>query len=370
MKQNPAIGLAAILAGFFVMGFVDLVGPVTVRVQADLHLSATVAGFLPSAIFIWFALCAIPTSALMQAVGRQKTVAASLLVTALALTLPLLSYTRTGIFTSLALLGIGNAALQVSINPLATNLLAPRSLASFLSLGQLVKAAASFLGPIAIAYAATRGNWRAVFPIYVAVALSVCVWLNGISIPRETRDATASTFKGVFQLFSNRSLMPLFAGMLIAVGYDVCMNIFTSTRSEGLAHLPLTSLYFAAKTIGGLLGTFLLIRFNPWRIFQISASLALLASLLLPFTHGAALVLAVIVISIVYSNTFSILFARAQQLAPDRSNEISALLIMAVSGGAIFPALTGLASVFTAAAPVLILMLCSLALATLGACEK
>ena len=49
-----------ILFGFFVMGFVDVVGIATNYVKMDFGLSDTLANLLPMMVFLWFALFSVP----------------------------------------------------------------------------------------------------------------------------------------------------------------------------------------------------------------------------------------------------------------------------------------------------------------------
>ena len=51
-----------VLFGFFVMGFCDVVGISTSYVKQDFNLSETLAGFIPSMVFIWFLLLSIPAA--------------------------------------------------------------------------------------------------------------------------------------------------------------------------------------------------------------------------------------------------------------------------------------------------------------------
>ena len=57
MKNSKVI--FPILCGFFVMGFVDLVGISTNYVKSDFGLSDSVANLLPMMVFVWFALFSI-----------------------------------------------------------------------------------------------------------------------------------------------------------------------------------------------------------------------------------------------------------------------------------------------------------------------
>lgn len=107
-----------ILFGFFVMGFVDVVGIATNYVKKDFFLSDTLANLIPMLVFLWFALCSIPTGMIMNKLGRKNTVLLSMGVTAVAMLLPLIDYNFSLTLLTFALLGIGNTILQVSLNPM------------------------------------------------------------------------------------------------------------------------------------------------------------------------------------------------------------------------------------------------------------
>lgn len=147
-----------VLFGFFVMGFCDVVGISTSYVKADFGLSETLAGFIPSMVFIWFLLLSIPAAVAMNRIGRKKMVQLSNAITIVGMLLPFVEYNLATCMTAFALLGVGNTLLQVSLNPLLTNVVSPESLTSSLTVGQVVKAVSSFCGPFIAAFAA--GRWE------------------------------------------------------------------------------------------------------------------------------------------------------------------------------------------------------------------
>ena len=118
-NNNNIIGrLVPLMFAFFAMGFVDMVGTATNYVKADFALSDTMANFLPSMVFLWFFFLSVPTSLLMNRIGKKKTVMASLIVTVIAMILPLFAYNYPIMLVSFCFLGIGNTLMQVSLNPL------------------------------------------------------------------------------------------------------------------------------------------------------------------------------------------------------------------------------------------------------------
>ena len=127
-----------ILFGFFVMGFVDVVGIATNYVKMDFGLSDTLANLLPMMVFLWFALFSVPTGIWMGRHGRRNTVVAALAITTLAMLIPLFFYDFACILFAFALLGIGNTILQVSLNPMVARVVNPDKVTSVLTLGQFI----------------------------------------------------------------------------------------------------------------------------------------------------------------------------------------------------------------------------------------
>jgi Fucose permease len=171
--------LVPVMLAFFAMGFVDLVGIATNYVKADFTLSDTTANLLPSMVFFWFLIFSVPTGMLMNKIGRKKTVVISLVITTISLLIPVINYSFVSMLISFSLLGIGNAIMQVSLNPLLSNLISGDKLASSLTFGQFVKAIASFIAPIIAGWAAfSFGNWKLLYPIFMLISIIAVVFLG------------------------------------------------------------------------------------------------------------------------------------------------------------------------------------------------
>lgn len=345
--------IVPVMLAFFTMGFVDLIGIATNYVKSDFALSDTVANSLSVMVFIWFLVLSVPTGILMDRIGRRNTVMVSLLTTFLALLVPVVFYSKAGTILSFSLIGIGNTLMQVSLNPLLSNIVREKQLPSSLTLGQFIKAVASFSAPIIAAQGAIRcGNWRLLFVLFAAVCLLalVCLFFTPISEPRSA-SARPASFRGSFSLLGNGAVLLLFLGILVHVGIDVGINI-TAPRlvmertgatlaSAGYA----TSVYFLFRTLGCFAGTFLLARFPLHRVFLVSASAVAAGIAGLFFCYSAPLLLGCIAwIGAGNSNVFPIIFSRGLGLMPSRANELSGLMIMGIAGGAVFPPLMGFAS--------------------------
>ncbi len=353
MKQsNSKWTILPILFGFFVMGFVDVVGISTNYVKQDFGLSDTLANLIPMMVFLWFAIFSIPTGMLMGRIGRRNTVAVSLGITIVAMLLPLFLYDFAGVLLAFALLGIGNTILQVSLNPMVASVVVPGKVTSVLTLGQFLKAVSSFLGPlIAGAAASFWGNWKWIFAVYAVTTLLSLAWLLTGVHEEKKKSAQASTFATVCSLFKDRYIVMLFIGILLIVGIDVGLNTTIpkllmektgmSVSEAGLG----SSLYFSARTIGSFVGAFLLAKIASDRFMQYSMMLALVGFILLLLVNSLLWIsVLVVIVGLACSNVFSIIFSYALQHLPERDNEISALMIMGVSGGALVTPLMGILS--------------------------
>ena len=84
--------LIPVMASFFVMGFVDLVGTATNYIKPEFHLSNSQTNLFTSMVFFWFLIFSVPTSVLMNKIGRRRTVLLSIVVTSVAMLLPVVAY--------------------------------------------------------------------------------------------------------------------------------------------------------------------------------------------------------------------------------------------------------------------------------------
>lgn len=188
-KQNSIMTAFPVLFGFFVMGFCDIVGISSDYVQRSFNWSPMMTGFVPSMVFVWFLFLGIPIGNRMNKWGRKNTVLVSMVITIVGMILPLLAYDGVTCMVAYALLGIGNAILQVSLNPLLNNVITNKAfLTSSLTVGQVIKAASSLVGPEIVLLAVHywgMDKWYYCFPILGFITLLSTVWLIATPIERE-----------------------------------------------------------------------------------------------------------------------------------------------------------------------------------------
>ena len=366
------IRLLPILFGFFVMGFCDIVGFSSDYAQRAFGWSSAMTGFVPSMVFIWFLFLGVPVGNLMNRWGRKNTVLLSMVLTLMGMFLPLAVYSSVTCMAAYAFLGIGNAILQVSLNPLLTNVVHDRHLlTSSLTAGQVIKAVSSFVGPEIVLLAVSNfgsDKWYYCFPMLGGITLLSAVWLAATPIKREVlpEDAQSLSARDAFSLLRNKGILLLFLGIFFVVGLDVSTNFISSKLM--VARFGLTveesklapQLYFLSRTVGALLGTFLLVRVSERLYFRANILACIVSVLLLMgVEHQFVDLVAIAGIGFFASSVFSIIYSMALRLEPQKTNQISGLMITAIAGGGVVAPLMGVAiGCFGVTGGVWILLVC------------
>lgn len=363
MNKTNKLALVPVMLCFFAMGFVDLVGIASNYVKEDLGLTDSVANIFPSLVFFWFLIFSVPTGMLMNKIGRKNTVLLSLIVTVFSLLIPLFGENFTIMLIAFSLLGIGNALMQTSLNPLVSTVMGGGNLASTLTFGQFIKAIASFLAPYLAMWGATQVipsfgyDWRILFGIYFVVGILAAILLGVTPIQEDvnplvgTQKSVFEQFTDCFKLLGTPIVLLSFFGIMCHVGIDVGTN--TTAPKILMERLGMslndaafaTSLYFIFRTIGCLTGSFFL-RVLPNRTFFIISVIMMALSMCGLFigTEKWMLYTAIALVGYGNSNIFSICFAQALTSMPEKQNEVSGLMIMGLFGGTIFPLFMGFAS--------------------------
>ncbi|WP_125042737.1 MFS transporter [Bacteroides faecalis] len=356
-KNSSLSKLIPVMFCFFAMGFVDLVGIASNYVKQDLGLSDAQANIFPSLVFFWFLIFSVPTGMLMSRIGQRKTVLLSLVITFISLLLPIFGDGYMLMLISFSLLGIGNALMQTSLNPLLSNIVRGDRLASSLTFGQFVKAIASFLAPFIAMWGATQVipslglGWRVLFPIYMIIAVIAILLLNATQIEEEKEEGKPSTFGQCLALLGKPFILLCFLGIMCHVGIDVGAN--TTAPKILMERLGMslydatsaTSFYFISRTFGCLLGTLILRMMSPKSFFGFSVIMMLVAMVGLLIFHDKTMIYACIaLIGFGNSNVFSVIFSQALLYLPGKKNEVSGLMIMGLFGGTVFPLAMGVAS--------------------------
>jgi FHS family L-fucose permease-like MFS transporter len=338
-----------VLMSFFVMSFIDMVGIGVDRVKSDFDLSNTLAQLIPSAAFLWFFILSVPVGILQDRLGKRNVLNLGMIITALGLVLPFFFYNFAMVLTGFALLGIGNTIVQVSANPLLVDVVPSKRSSSFLSFSQFIKSIGSMLAaPLAGWFALKFGDWKILFIVYGVVSVLTVLWLASIKVEETRNLEKRATFGSSFKLLGNGYVSLMVISIFLIVGIDVGVNaisgqfLLSKFQSAQTFAESGRSVYFFGKMLGTFGGALLLTLLPSRKFFLWSSILSLVSILVLLIapTQMSAMVI-IFIIGLGVANIFPLVFSLSVEKYPERANEISGLMIMAVSGGAVIPLLIG-----------------------------
>ena len=373
--------LFPVLLSFFVMSFCDLVGIGVDRVKTDYpDISNTLIQLIPSAVFLWFFILSVPVGILQDRIGKRNVLNLGMLVTALGLFVPYFFYSFSTALIGFALLGIGNTIVQVSANPLLVDVVPSNRRSSFLSFSQFIKAIGSMVAaPFAGFLAGQFGDWKLIFLVFGIVSLLSVIWLYFSKIEETVNTEKRATFGSSFKLFGNGYITAMVIGIFLVVGIDVGINAISGQFLLAKFNCEQTfaesgrSVYFFGKMLGTFGGALLLAKVSSRKFFFWSSivGLASIVGLIFAPTQMSAMVI-IFIIGLGVANIFPLIFSITVGKFPTRANEISGLMIMAVSGGAAIPPLMGWIQDSTgkATATIFVLVACAIYLLGLSLFQK
>ena len=377
MKKINHVVLVPVLLSFFVVSFIDLVGTGVDELRHDSNTPQYVLQLIPFVALIWFFLLSVPVGIWQDKKGKKRVLNYGLLITALGLLFPLLGNTLPVILVAFSLLGIGNTILQVSANPLLVDVVPSERASSYLSFSQFIKALGSMVGPFFAGMIGpwiarllgddSPGAWRYGLYLFAVITLLSWLWLSLITIEERRPEREPASLKSCFSLLGDSFVLLMVLGIFAVVGIDVAINSNIGTfLSEKLgvdeeAAKYAKSLYFLAKMVGTFTGALLLTRIASGKFLLGSSLLLLLALAALAFTPGEKSAWIIIfIVSLAASNIFPLIFSITVARLPDRANEISGLMMMAISGGALIPFLVGYAMSQYVNGGIMVLIICTI----------
>ena len=272
-----------------------------------------------------------------------------MMVTAAGLLMPFFIYTFVTLLAGFVLLGIGNTILQVSANPLLIDIVQEKQRSSALSFSQFIKAIGSMVAPfLAAFFASTFGDWKIVFLVFGLFSLLSAFWLHFTPIAESVSTEKKATFGSAIRLLGTPYILLMVLGIFFVVGIDVGIN---STSGQflmdklGMDSEPAMqgrSLYFFGKMLGTFVGALLLTRLHSGKFLLYSSFATLITILVFLWAPSAMIALTLMfLIGMAASNIFPLIFSITVGKYMTRTNEISGLMIMAVSGGAFIPPIVG-----------------------------
>jgi len=353
MTKSNFFKSTPIFLAFLVMGFGDVSGPLTSQLQSDFSLSNFEAGLVTFMAFIMFGLLSIPMGLYQDRKGRKHVLLLGLFAALIGMILPIIGKYESFILIlgGLLFLGTGATLLQVAGNPIMRDVSPEGKYSRNLSFGQFVKAIGSLSGSLIPLLAARYWglDWKILFPIYGSVMLIVVVFLLVTRIEEHAEKENPATLKSCLGLLKNPYVLLMVIGIFLYVGSEVSMSAKLPNFLEAKFDYDIkekglfgTLFFFISLMTGRFLGGVILNWLSPKR-FLIITSILSIAGIAGLFVAGGQ-ILAFVFIFIVglgFANIFPLIFSITIDAMPDRSNEISGLMVTAIIGGAFVPILFG-----------------------------
>jgi FHS family L-fucose permease-like MFS transporter len=359
---GPFITVAVL---FFIFGFITNLNMALVpHLRSIFDLPYKWAMLAESAFFLAYFVFSSPTSKLIEMIGYKKTMVVSLFVQVVGclLFVPAAKMVSFPLFlTAVFVVGAGVTALQTAANPYVT-ILGPESSAPVrLTLAQALNSLGGTIAPlIAGAYiltdaAATESKAAVADTVrgpYIAIAAGLLVLgvivaflhLPHIEQPEgsEQSGPAAST-----SIWSYKHTVLGAIGIFLYVGVEVglasiAVNYFKTQGVDSAKTASfLVSLYWAGALVGRLLGSWVLTKIKSNKLlgaFGFSAALLLVISMV---SSGQVAIWTVVLCGFFNSIMFPNIFALGVKGLGPMTSKGSGLIMTAVVGGAIVPALIG-----------------------------
>lgn len=333
--------LMPVLMGFFIMGFCDIVAPVTNIVAGEFgEESQRAVSFLPSMVFLWFLLLSLPVASLMNRIGRKRTALLGYACTFAGLMLPYIAGAGSALawyFLGFGLLGIGNTIVQVAVNPLLATIVPSERMTSYLTVGQIFRnTALLLLAPLVTLLVAWSGDWRLILPIYAGLTVAGGLWLQCIRVEEPKIDGRSVGPTECFRLLGNRTVLLCVLGVACFIAADVGIGFVSVRLIDNPDSILATTGFYALRIVGTLLGAWVLTRISDVKYLQWNMSLAAVLCIALFAVRAEWMIYALVgVLGFTMACVFATFYAVATKSAPGRSNEVAGLMILAISAGAL-----------------------------------
>jgi FHS family L-fucose permease-like MFS transporter len=346
------IKTAPVFLAFLAMGFGDAVGPFVGLAKNEFTLSNTVAFLIPFMGFIMFGLLSVPLGIYQAKKGKKFVLMLGLIVMLLGIVIPIFTISSFYLLlVTVLFLGAGATILQVAGNPIMRDVSEEGKYSRNLSLAQFVKAIGSLSGPVIPAIAASYfgADWKILFPIYSIALIITIISVATLNVQERKYDESAPvTFKSCLELLKNGYVLMMVAAIFVYVGAEVCLSsgipVYLQSKygiEIGKIGLLGTGLFFTTLMIGRFLGGVVLNWISPRKFFITTVLLSLIGIVGL-LSGIVSVVISVIVIGLGFANIFPLVFSIAVDSMPQKTNELSGLMVTAIVGGAFIPPLMGL----------------------------
>ena len=217
-------------------------------------------------------------------------------------------------------------------------------------MGQFIKSVGSLSGPVIPAVAARYfgASWRVIFPIYSVALLITILSTAALRIRQDELCPQSATLRSCVALLGNGYVLAMTAAIFLYVGAEVSVSTGIPLYLKEQFNVDITKvgllgsgLFFLALTAGRLFGGVILNWVIASKFLLISCGVSLLGLLGLFVSDKNIAISAFVLTGLGFANIFPLVFSAALKKMPERSNEVSGLMVTAIVGGALLPLLMG-----------------------------
>lgn len=339
-----------IFLAFFLMGLADAMGPMSDAVQKEYHISSVISTLLPFFVFIAFAVFSVPGGLLAARIGKKKLLLLGLGLNAIACLIPSIQTPSFPLLLAcIFLLGVGTTFLQVAGNPIMRDVSPAGGYSRNLSFAQGIKGLGStsstylVTAVTSIAFFKSMG-WRGTFPLFFILMAIAFLGVLVLKV-EETKADEPPSIGSSLGLLSQPVFFLAVLGIFLYVGAEASMGRFLFPALKGIGVDEQTAskfgpaMFFLLLTIGRLLGGAVLTIMSPRACFRLSAFLGVLGAAAIMTGSPNIAIAGVFAAGLGFANIWPMLFSITVEERPQNANELSGLMCMAISGGAIVPLL-------------------------------
>jgi FHS family L-fucose permease-like MFS transporter len=332
------------------------------HLKGAFHLTDFQSSFVQVAFFGGYFLAAWPAGRIMEKIGYQRGIVCGLLICAVGafLFIPAASVRMYAVFLlGLFIMACGQSFLEVSANPYVTFLGPPQTAEQRLNVAQSFNAVGAVVTPIlgsafilSRAHAAAAGSEadvvRIPYMVIVGIFMVMALIIYTAKLPviqEEKAEDEDSSFPGI-RAFPH--LLKGVAAQFFYVGAQVGVASFVirfvqhthpgTLDTQAANYLKLHLLGFM---LGRFAGSALMKKIQPSMMLAAFAVGSVISVLLVIFSTGASALAGIVLLGFFHSIMFPTIFALSIRHLGPYTKRGSSLVVMAILGGAVFPALMG-----------------------------
>ena len=329
-------GGVGVLLCYAVMALADALGVLSAQ--------AGLVGFSSTLFFIWFAVAPLPVGVLCCRVGTVPMLQAALSVSVLACALLGVGmWSRWCSAAGFCLAGLSNVCLQVVVPVWAASRFSCGRLAGVVTGGLFAKTAVAVSFPFAVYALSGMGCWWLSLLPFAMVSAAAWFVVKGATGGDGGRlAAQMPAFVGVRRVLKDPVVRCAVMAFAMAIVADVTFNLsvpgVVARRfgGDGASVGTVYAVWFGVKLPLMLVGSRLFLRRDARRFFGVAATVSLAGALVMLLCGGWRMYLfGVGLFAAGFANVYGHVFGAAAPRHPDDTPAVSALVVMAISAGAL-----------------------------------